>query len=570
MFRRKKWAILSSAFFLVTLLAAPTQAADLDKYKWPVDYNTSETRNGPLLGYSFGIVDDFTQGPAAMEANSFISVAGALQPICDGFFDPKCITEIDAGRGNWWTNIAFAQCKDKDEVAVCIEGVQIANPDGTFRALTLKKVLPGNYWPANPSITLPEGSAPSLWIDPQMKDASKGFLLNASGGLGTDSSGSKVSRVGVTSFQASITPYEQISSPGAKGVTVQTFDGVRRLQYGAPPHCVWADEDECGVHSEFAVGTRIQLIVHIPSSVSSWLQGRMRDPVIAVERLPGSGVNEKDISRVTIAADSVEVPLFSAKVDMAAASTAMKNYYSDTRNKLCNPTFEPCRKGYVGGNTASGYEAAFEGYELFKEYLPKNASIIFPRWSVRSLTSSVPIDQKCNFEFYGKFQGVVTTNASIYQGSPPTFDGDSFTYKVAGVHNKPNGETFQGSYDLVLESKFARCLYKFTSAPLKATVSITNADGNSNIATSVFSEKNGWVKLSINGFTFSSPKISVKFEQDTVVDPIKSTPSPSASATPTPSAKPVVKKTSITCIKGKTSKKVTAVNPKCPAGYKKK
>jgi hypothetical protein len=162
----------------------------------------------------------------------------------------------------------------------------------------------------------------------------------------------------------------------------------------------------------------------------------------------------------------------------------------------------------------------------------------------------------------------VTTNASIYQGTPPTFDGDSFIYKVAGVHNKPNGETFQGSYDLVLESKFARCLYKFTTAPLRASVSITNADGNSNIATTLFSEKNGWVKLSINGFTFSSPKISVKFIQDAVVETPKPTPTPSA--TPTASAKPAVKKITITCIKGKVSKKVTAITPKCPVGYKKK
>ena len=35
-------------------------------------------------------------------------------------------------------------------------------------------------------------------------------------------------------------------------------------------------------------------------------------------------------------------------------------------------------------------------------------------------------------------------------------------------------------------------------------------------------------------------------------------------------AKPVVKATTITCIKGKLTKKVTAVNPKCPTGYKKK
>jgi hypothetical protein len=35
-------------------------------------------------------------------------------------------------------------------------------------------------------------------------------------------------------------------------------------------------------------------------------------------------------------------------------------------------------------------------------------------------------------------------------------------------------------------------------------------------------------------------------------------------------AAPVVKATTITCVKGKTIKKVTAVNPKCPTGYKKK
>ena len=54
------------------------------------------------------------------------------------------------------------------------------------------------------------------------------------------------------------------------------------------------------------------------------------------------------------------------------------------------------------------------------------------------------------------------------------------------------------------------------------------------------------------------------------------TPTETPVQTPTPSAtvvatvKPAAKKTTIRCVKGKTSKKVTAVNPKCPAGYKKK
>jgi hypothetical protein len=35
-------------------------------------------------------------------------------------------------------------------------------------------------------------------------------------------------------------------------------------------------------------------------------------------------------------------------------------------------------------------------------------------------------------------------------------------------------------------------------------------------------------------------------------------------------AAPLAKKTTITCVKGKSVKKVTAVKPVCPAGYKKK
>ena len=42
------------------------------------------------------------------------------------------------------------------------------------------------------------------------------------------------------------------------------------------------------------------------------------------------------------------------------------------------------------------------------------------------------------------------------------------------------------------------------------------------------------------------------------------------SPTPTSATKPVVKKITITCTKGKVVKKVTGTAPKCPAGYKKK
>ena len=52
---------------------------------------------------------------------------------------------------------------------------------------------------------------------------------------------------------------------------------------------------------------------------------------------------------------------------------------------------------------------------------------------------------------------------------------------------------------------------------------------------------------------------------------IGATPAPIEVAAPAPILKPVAaKKMTITCVKGKTTKKVTAVKPKCPAGFKKR
>ena len=45
---------------------------------------------------------------------------------------------------------------------------------------------------------------------------------------------------------------------------------------------------------------------------------------------------------------------------------------------------------------------------------------------------------------------------------------------------------------------------------------------------------------------------------------------PTPTPTPSASTKAPIKAVTITCIKGKMTKKVTAAKPKCPTGYKKK
>jgi hypothetical protein len=119
-------------------------------------------------------------------------------------------------------------------------------------------------------------------------------------------------------------------------------------------------------------------------------------------------------------------------------------------------------------------------------------------------------------------------------------------------------------YNLIIKSDVARCIYGFTSAPVSATISIVSADGTSQVATTLFGERDGWMYLSANNFTFSAPTLKVKLTQE-AAKPV-AIPTPIATASPAAA----VKKTTITCTKGKTTKKVTAVKPICPAGYKKK
>jgi len=88
------------------------------------------------------------------------------------------------------------------------------------------------------------------------------------------------------------------------------------------------------------------------------------------------------------------------------------------------------------------------------------------------------------------------------------------------------------------------------------------------VATQTVNEVNGWLSLSANGFTYSSPTISAKLTQK-AIEPVVVAPTPTPTPSPVATVKPVVKKMTITCKKGKTIKKVTALKPACPAGFKK-
>lgn len=136
----------------------------------------------------------------------------------------------------------------------------------------------------------------------------------------------------------------------------------------------------------------------------------------------------------------------------------------------------------------------------------------------------------------------------------------SLNFGVQAPHVKASGDQNKGFFTLWAPEEFIKCRWPENTliGAARITVEVLNPDGTQQIALTSVKQANKTLYFSASGFHYSSPTIRVAAQK--VV------------ATPTASkaAAPVVKKTSITCMKGKSSKKVTAVKPQCPTGWKKK
>jgi hypothetical protein len=188
-------------------------------------------------------------------------------------------------------------------------------------------------------------------------------------------------------------------------------------------------------------------------------------------------------------------------------------------------------------------ESGMVELNLWIKYLKDKATVAPTFWNFKNMQfgsfSNCPQSKK-------DLIGIVSTNSTGYISGPPTFDSKtrSLDYKVLSPHYLADDSVFIGSYDLVINSKLARCLYDFSEAPIQASISIIKEDGVSTVATTSIKEKNGYLHLGAYGFTFSNPTLRVKLTQKKN------------------------QKYTITCNKGSVSKSVTGTSPKCPRGYK--
>jgi hypothetical protein len=455
---------------------------------------------------------------------------GSGQTICDSVNDPRC----SSSKVDFITaNAVLKVCTSASE-SNCVVGLEMAGEDGVFQPASFIRNIKGMTFAANAGRGFTGATTPSLWSLPGVPSASgtTDYAVIVRMETGMDWREGRFKPYGLV---ASVRPYRaqtgNYESP-YQHMTDKNHRGERGIGLGGHGYeCAWSEEGTCGVLQDFAPNTRVKLSIRISDDIGGWFKGRIKNPLISVTQ-PSSGVNQ-----ITVEAAPAEVPRMIYQTSLDSISARERQYGMDN-------------------GMAGGWENGFISWARASD-ASTFAYLNYLRPKVRDTTTG--INTFWNFSSSGQQQGnsclsdtskvlgIVTTNAMAYDGGVPKFTNGFLNYQVAGLHYQPDGFTkVQGSYDLVMRSEVARCLYGFSRAPLSATISVIG-EGDRSIATTVVSEKNGWLKLAAYGFTFSKKTIRAKITK----------------------AKP----TRIACVSVADESKVRnirAINPRCPKGFRQK
>ena len=315
--------------------------------------------------------------------------------------------------------------------------------------------------------------------------------------------------------------------------------------------CLMATRTTCIKPQPFPANHSFGITLNMSKGFNGWLYGRMTNPEVSVTTA-STGASVK----VQILAEPVKVPIVFGWTKNSDLTPEMRErYQKDRGGGLYAGTSR--LESFDSVSILKGHSNKYDdlGIDEFLSWMPflGDKAVAMPsQWSFQTLnlTDATAAElAKCTSSV-NSLAGLIFTNASVFSSGAPAFNKSEGTldYKVASPHTDQDGTLTSGTYDLVLNSTVARCLYGFSKAPIGATVSVLSNDGQAQVATTIINEKNGFFRMGAYGFGFSSPTIKMKITQ----------------------AGAAGAKTTITCVKGNKAKKVTAVKPVCPSGFKKK
>jgi len=470
---------------------------------------------------------------------------GGNQYLCTNYETSECSKGIALDYLK--AHIVLGIC-DSDSENPCIESLELGNTQEDLQPATYLKSVGENKVTGIKKYSIPKGGTASLWESKKVLNAGGVGNYQVLAVIDYNTYGKEV----YPNFSLQVIPYRLVK--GSQFSALSNSEGIvpsTGRRFVSTSHndvnneCNWVDSGECGATQDFSPNTIARVKLKVPKQVSGWLRGRLDNPAIDVMSL-----NEK-LNTIVVIGGAVSVPQFFA--------TLPANKADELLGSVFGPTADNEAKGAVRG-TSLGGDNASNAISILRDFVGDKSAGEKTLWSVQNVSRG---NGSVCLQSQNELLGLVTTNSMNFDGQAPSFENGTLVYKVAGTHFASDGTIQKGFYKLQLRSSTARCLYGFTNAPITAIITVISSEGVSEVSTSTLNESNGWLYLSAYGFTFSNPTVRIKLTQEKKTD------------SSTPLAKPgsnalVVKSATITCIKGKMTKKVTSISPKCPMGYKKK
>ena len=566
---KKLLALLMGGVVLLGPLSSVSSAADIPDEHWtPISTPQGEGWRSLFLGDNTTLNRD----PSTLYAfGDQIGITGPISYHCSDVNSPKCVelTNIEAG--------AFLQPCSSTIVTNCIDSFYAIDAAGN----RVDGEKPVNYparskwdFAGDDSINLPTGGTPTVWTLPGINHGggNNNYMVQAV----TNSYLPKEAGVKVTKQQfylarltVNVSPvtlikgqYQQNVAQDYTETTEKTPRGVMHLSTDEWRYCVMIGDGNCQQRQAFPENIQFGVKIRIQKKIAGWLHGRLYNPKATITTAADNS------QTIEVSALPVRVPVVGEWFKWSELTPEIQRYVLDGKVYGGQGTF--VTKNQANGNfqemVGTSGQQAFDALSVWLPQLKDRASANPSTWTFYNLSENDIADADQCIRNAKDLVGLVTTNALVYAAGTPSFnkETESLDYKVMAPHFTAKGELFKGSYDLRIRSEVARCIYGFSNAPVQASLSILSEDGTTQTATQTIQEKDGWLSLSANGFSYSSPTIKVKLSQ---AQPATSpAPSPSAKATQPSWAQG---KITITCKKVKTVKKVSGFNPKCPTGFKK-
>jgi hypothetical protein len=407
----------------------------------------------------------------------------ALQPVfvqdCDGQELWICLNHKS---GELYGKHFLPICSNKIK-SWCISNFTIVDINGTDDKLIFNSYLNKSVIEGNSKLNLIPGTSPSIW-ESKSKKSYYLFKILVTSGLDLSKRSKSFKPIRII---ASISEIKKIS------------DVPQKLMQGTHTflNCPQDAGQRCVAIHNISENTRFNLKFRIPEVDAAWVFGRLDQPIISKKSF------DKNLNEISISANALTVPEFKSKITRSSVLKRME-------------TYSPTKDGLISGLQLSAYllggdQGDFNTFDFWLENSDEMATGTSNYWSFQ--TSSLRDEgdgywSRCNN--ISSFSGLLTTNATVYNGDTPDYKDSYLNYQIGAPHFLSDGSVFEGKYYLNLRADLAKCLYGIKGKTARATVRITYSDKSPRIETESLKNSSGWYNLKVDGIEFSSPKIRVK------------------------------------------------------------